>query len=432
MKKYLNLIILLVFTFSCTNQTINISPSNKTSILSTPNPQIIATPTPQPTTSQDENISNTLYPILAFGNPFIYNDILNGYWGVEYDKELSHIFYMNDKVLNEGITKETVLNKDIIDVTEGFYPEYSPDNNLISFINDKDKRNLYIMKAGDINGKTKKLISELNVSNYSWINNSKILFSSGKNLYILDIETKSKEVIMEDTYFSYSLSPNKKKIAILVVKSSNQSKDTFYPINRSAVYQSFFIYDIETKSRDNIIEDKLLEYVKFGLNPLSFKIHYYFNGNFKWNENNEDIAFAYDDSTRIVNISTKTKELIELFDLRKIYRTGNILKIFYYNQDGDLIFNCDPIDDGNKDDNKALILSLKNTPINQKASLISEAYKSTEISTNEYSEHIYFFTTPFEGDIGYIDLERYFEDKRRTLSYEPYKHKNIFPYSFLH
>lgn len=291
------------------------------------------------------------------------------------------------------------------------------------------------MKAGDINGKTQKILSELNVSTYNWIDNNKILFSSGKNLYILDIETKNKETLIEDTYFSYSLSPNKKKIAILVVKSSyNGSNDKFYPVNRSTVYQSFFIYDIETKSRDNIVEDKLLEYVKSGLNPLSFKIHYYFDGNFKWNENNEDIAFAYDDSTRIVNISTKTKELIELFDLRKVYRTGNILKIFYYNKNGDIIFNCDPIDDKNEDDKKTLILSLKNTPINKKVSLIYEAYKSTEISKDEYSEHIYFFTTPFEenADIEYIDLDRYFTDNNKTLYYKPYEHKSIIPYSFLH
>jgi hypothetical protein len=271
-------------TFSCTNQTVNSSPSDKPSISSNSSPQVSVTPTPQPTPSQDENILSPLPPILAFGTPKHYYETLNGGY---YSATSDHIFYLNEKVLKEGITKEAILNKDIVDVTEGSYPEYSPDNKFISFIKtENEKRLLHIMKAGDLTAKTKQIVSDLDVSSYSWINNNEILFNSEHNLYTLNIETKIKKTILENSYFSYSLSPNKKKIACIETKYSNPKITSYTSTYKDEIYQSLFIYDIETQTKDMIIENKLLDYIKIdnSIKPDFYSPLYYFSGGFKWND----------------------------------------------------------------------------------------------------------------------------------------------------
>jgi hypothetical protein len=411
------LFITLLSTFSCTNQTVNSGPSNKPSISSTSSPQVSVTPTPQPTPSQDENILSPLPPILAFGQTDDYYYALDGL--VEYSEaekkekfESPHIFYMNEKVLKEGITKEAILNKDIVDVTEGTYPEYSPDNKLISFIKtENEKKILYIMKAGDLTGKTKQIVSYLDISKYDWINNNEILVQSEKELYIVNVNTKEKILISKLlSSLLYDLSPDKKKIVFL--------GDRLYA------------YDLKTNTKENLIEN-YSTYSKYIIsNPLPI---YDFYNSLKWSDNNQDIAFISNNTKKIVKVSIKTKEFVELYDLEKDTNAigrGSIRKIFYYGKDGDLLFFSD-VSISSQQDGAGVILALKNTPIDKNSYKVAGTTKKTWISKEKYLDSIYYYHT-VPDVFNFIDIERYFKDNKRELHYQPSKHKGILPYSFIH
>jgi hypothetical protein len=432
------LFITLLSTFSCTNQTVNSSPSNKPSISSTSSPQVSVTPTPEPTPSQDENIINPLPHILAFGNPDDYYKALNK------DNEYSnsdHIFYMNEKVLKEGITKEAILNKDIVDVTEGSYPEYSPDNKFISFLHLKSVYSsssldggLYIMKAGDLTGKTKKLISEDYIYKYDWINNDEILIKSEKDLYIVNINTKEKRNILTKSHFLYGLSPNKKKLSLVETKySMYPRRDTYDLINKDKIYQSLFIYDLETKSKNIIFEDKLLDYIEINNSTKPYFLpHYYFSGNIKWSDDNENLVCIYDMSTKIVKIHTKTKEIVEIYDINKDKNVinKNILEILHYTKDGNLLFLAD-LSGGYYDRYpEGILLVLKNTFVNKNANLVNIIPLKIFLSKEKYLDNIYFYYSPYIEYLKPLDIKKIFSEDSINFSYKSLK--NILPYSFLH